>query len=399
MPAALARRACSFPRRSHGWLPDAARLERGTLAAGLLRALAAADLSHRDGARCSRPAGGPARRAVPDRSPDRPAAARITWRPVDRRRPGRAARCSARKPEQAARRPTRCDSASGPPKGRPARARWSRPIRCDSVTSFRPRRRRRPSTWPAATTGWDRSPWSASTGPRSPRRASASRSPDGRVDGLRTLDDPLQHLLFLPDTEVELTLVGTEKLADIQLKVHPGKPPGAQARRRADVRRRLDAQRSDDAGDPADFREDRACLPALVPVDWACSATASRGVTLRAVGVGSRVTPVATIPLSIGATDDLGLAALRLQIDRTLTVEEKDKIETKTQRTTVPFPLPAGPGTPGSGSPGPPRRALANQIRPRWEPCSASSPRPTTVRPRRPDRPVRRARAAGGLAR
>ena len=69
-------------------------------------------------------------------------------------------------------------------------------------------------------------------------------------------------------------------------------------------------------------------------------------LALRAVGVGSRVTPVATIPLTIGATDDIGLAALRLQIDRTVSVEEKDKIELKTKRTTVPFPLPLDPSRP-----------------------------------------------------
>ena len=51
------------------------------------------------------------------------------------------------------------------------------------------------------------------------------KEPGTAAAGWRTLDGPLQHLLFLPDTEVELTLVGNEKLADIQLKVHPGSPP------------------------------------------------------------------------------------------------------------------------------------------------------------------------------
>ena len=69
-------------------------------------------------------------------------------------------------------------------------------------------------------------------------------------------------------------------------------------------------------------------------------------LALRAVGVGSRVTPVATIPLTIGATDDLGLAALRLQFDRTMTVEENDKVETKTKRTTDSLSAPLGPGRP-----------------------------------------------------
>jgi hypothetical protein len=53
------------------------------------------------------------------------------------------------------------------------------------------------------------------------------------------------------------------------------------------------------------------------------------------------VTPVATIPLSVAATDDFGLAALRLQLDRSTIVGEKDKPETKTTRETVQVPLPA----------------------------------------------------------
>jgi hypothetical protein len=69
-------------------------------------------------------------------------------------------------------------------------------------------------------------------------------------------------------------------------------------------------------------------------------------VSLRALGIGGHVTPVATIPLTIGATDDIGLAALRLQIDRMTLVEDKEKVAPKTQRTTVPLPLPA-PGEKG----------------------------------------------------
>jgi hypothetical protein len=50
------------------------------------------------------------------------------------------------------------------------------------------------------------------------------------------------------------------------------------------------------------------------------------------------VTPVATIPLNIGATDDLGLAALRVQVDRSLHTE--DKSAPKSERATVAIPLP-----------------------------------------------------------
>ncbi len=51
------------------------------------------------------------------------------------------------------------------------------------------------------------------------------KEPGASYQGFRSVDDPRQHLLFLPDTEVELTLVGSEPLAEAQLKVHPGTAP------------------------------------------------------------------------------------------------------------------------------------------------------------------------------
>jgi hypothetical protein len=171
------------------------------------------------------------------------------------------------------------------------------------------------------------------------------KEPGTAADGWRTLDGPLQHLLFQPDTEIEFTLVGSEKLADIQLKVHPGSPP--------------DLKRVDERTFTTRWtlREATTLEILLISAKTGLSSRPSflslgllrdrePRLALRALGVGSRVTPVATIPLSIGATDDLGLAALRLQFDRSTTVEEKDKIETKTQRTTVPFPLPLDPSRP-----------------------------------------------------
>jgi hypothetical protein len=154
----------------------------------------------------------------------------------------------------------------------------------------------------------------------------------------RSADNSLQHLLFLPDTEVELTLVGSEKLADIQLKVHPGSPP--------------ELKRADERTFAAQWplREATTLESVLISAETGLASRPSflsigllrdrePRVTLRAVGVSSRVTPVATIPLSIAATDDIGLAALRLQFDRTVTVEEKDRALPKTERTTIPLPL------------------------------------------------------------
>ncbi len=93
------------------------------------------------------------------------------------------------------------------------------------------------------------------------------REPGAAYDGFRTVEDTRQHLIFLPDTEVELTLVGSEPIADLRLDVHPGSISRARAARRPDVRRPLDAHRGDDAGDPANLRADRPDVEAGVPLD------------------------------------------------------------------------------------------------------------------------------------
>jgi len=181
-----------------------------------------------------------------------------------------------------------------------------------------------------------------------PRLAEARlrvKEPGSAGDGWRKVDDSLQQWLFLPDTEVELTLVGSEKLADIQLKVHPGSPPELKR-----VGERTFATHWA-------LREATTLEILLTSAETGLASRPSflsigllrdrePRVTLRALGIGSRVTPVATIPLSIAAVDDIGLAALRLRIDRTVTIEEKDKIEPRTERSTITLPIPASPTRP-----------------------------------------------------
>ena len=69
-------------------------------------------------------------------------------------------------------------------------------------------------------------------------------------------------------------------------------------------------------------------------------------VTLRAVGVGGHVTPVATIPLTVAATDDFGLAALRLRARTNVERRGEGEVEPRTQKTTVALPLAADPARP-----------------------------------------------------
>ena len=126
--------------------PAGGPAEPGALAAGIVRALAAADLPHRDGPGRQRPAAGPARRAVRAGGPGRPAADRAARRALVVRRPGRAARsCGAspstrRAPEVGA---VRERTAEGT---RPRRGMMvaTGPVR--SATSCRRRPARRPSS-------------------------------------------------------------------------------------------------------------------------------------------------------------------------------------------------------------------------------------------------------------
>jgi hypothetical protein len=169
------------------------------------------------------------------------------------------------------------------------------------------------------------------------------KEPGARYEGFRNVDDTRQHLIFLPDTEVELTLVGNEALADTKLKVHAGNTP---------TLKRIDDRTF---GAQLTLREattleigltSRKTGLASRPTFLSIGILRDREprVTLRAVGVGNHVTQVATIPLNVAATDDFGLAAFRLQLDRTLNPEEKastspDKADPKSQRTTVTLPL------------------------------------------------------------
>ncbi len=169
------------------------------------------------------------------------------------------------------------------------------------------------------------------------------KEPGATYQGFRDVEDPRQHLLFLPDTEVELTLVGNEQLDDTQLKVQPETKPAV--------------KRIDERSFAAQWTLRQAVTLEIVlkstrtglssrPAFLSLGILRDREprVTLRALGVSSHVTPVATLPLSLAATDDFGLAAVRLRVDRTFSTD--DKSEPKTERTTVAFPLSSEPGRP-----------------------------------------------------
>ena len=166
------------------------------------------------------------------------------------------------------------------------------------------------------------------------------KEPGATYNGFRDVEDSRQHLVFLPDTEVELTLAGTEPLADIRLKFESGSPP---ALKRIDERTFATQWTLREATTLEILLKSGKTGLDSRPVFLSIGLLRDREprATLRAVGVGGHVTSVATIPLTIGATDDFGLTALRLQVDRTLHADGKDaeKTEAQTKHETVRLPL------------------------------------------------------------
>jgi hypothetical protein len=167
------------------------------------------------------------------------------------------------------------------------------------------------------------------------------KEPGATYMGFRSVDDPRQHLLFLPDTEIELTLAGTEPISESSVKIQAGKTLALS--RRDD--RTFTARWSLTEATTLEImltsaRTGLASKPAFLSIGL-LKDRAPR-VTLRALGTGGHVTPVATIPLAITATDDFGLAALRLQVDRTTTTDEKSEAVTKRASHNLPLPLEKG---------------------------------------------------------
>ena len=166
------------------------------------------------------------------------------------------------------------------------------------------------------------------------------RDPGASEGAWRPIEDIRQSLAFLPDTEVELTLVGSEALQAATIDVHPGTAPplnriGPQtftARWPLREATTLEIRLTSDA----------TGLPSK-PTFLSFGIVRDRDprVTLRAQGVTAHVTAVATIPLTVAATDDIGLAALRIQVDRTV-APTAEQAEPVTTRQTVPIPLSTG---------------------------------------------------------
>ncbi len=171
------------------------------------------------------------------------------------------------------------------------------------------------------------------------------KEPGSADPDFRDVDDAPARLMFLPDSEIELTLEGTQDLAAVKITANPGTSPTPERLGPRTFQTRWTLK------DPVTFEivltsteTGLTSKPTFLTVG--VQRDREPRVTLRAAGVGARVTAAATIPLTLAATDDLGLAALRIQAERSVITAESDKPEQKTSKTAIPIPFEPDPARP-----------------------------------------------------
>ena len=340
--------------------------ERGALAARVVRALAAADLSHRDWAwttatGCSRPATSRSRwRSGPT----------CRWSSregtlLDRPRPGRAA-VVRREPGPAGRRPepvrVRERTAEGAVRDAvmvatgPARFRYELPPSSASSTF----ELTGGDDWlgPITVERVDR--------PVAGRRSSsASRSPAPPTSGFRRDRGPAP-APGLPARHRGRADARRQR-ADRRTpgsNVHPGKPPELERVDDRTFAAQLDPPRGDDAGDPADVERDRPDLEARLPLARAAEGPRAAG---HAAGPGrrrprhaGRHDPALRSPRP--TTSGWRPSACRSTGRRSPATRKAEPKTTQDRR--VPLPLAADAGRAGARPPGPARRRSCRPTRP-----------------------------------
>ncbi len=153
-------------------------------------------------------------------------------------------------------------------------------------------------------------------------------------------DEPL---LFLPQTRLELQLVANEPLRGAEWVMPAGEVSAPLERldeRTFRFRWTMEQPRSFELRLTAEL-SGLASRPYFLMVGLLHDREPR--LTLRASGVGRRVTPQARIPLAVHAADDFGLAALNLELERT----ELAGSETQTSSKTLPLESLANEATSG----------------------------------------------------
>jgi hypothetical protein len=163
----------------------------------------------------------------------------------------------------------------------------------------------------------------------------------------REVEDSPSRLMFLPDSEVEVTLEGTQDLSAAAITANPGvAPPLARVGPRSFQTRWTLKEAVTFEVVLTSAETGLKSKPSFLTIGL--QRDREPRVTLRATGVGGRVTPTATIPLTLAATDDFGLAALRIQAERNyvVAVGDAEKTEQRANASTIAIPFESDPARP-----------------------------------------------------
>jgi len=150
-----------------------------------------------------------------------------------------------------------------------------------------------------------------------------ARSPGRSEAETFRADDAEKQLLFLPTTELELQLVGTQALASAKVVVS-GTESAPELSREDDRRYRMSWQMKEPVTFEFQLISQNGGLnskPHFLTIGL-LNDRAPR-LTLRSSGVGRRVTPVARIPLHLRVIDDFGVAELSLDLEETRIIDSK----------------------------------------------------------------------------
>jgi len=176
-----------------------------------------------------------------------------------------------------------------------------------------------------------------------------SQAPGRSETETHTFSSKESQLMFLPRTKLELHLTSDVPLARAELLTATGQAPHLE---QIDMRHFVARWSMSEALTLEIKLVDEQAHLDSKPYYISLNLLQDRAprVTVRSSGVGRRITPTASIPLALRATDDFGLTAVAIEVEQT--VHKNEKPETKLHARPVVLPTAGGAGGTPAGNTG-----------------------------------------------
>jgi hypothetical protein len=162
-----------------------------------------------------------------------------------------------------------------------------------------------------------------------------SQAPGRSEQDTHTFASQESQLLFLPGTKLELLLTSDLPLESASLVSSVGEVPSFQRNDDTHYVARWEMSESQTFEIKlVDAQANLASKPYFISLNLLQDRVPR--VTIRSTGVGRRITPLATIPISLKAIDDFGLTAAKIEMEQTVVKEEKPEAELHEVAVTLP---------------------------------------------------------------